>query len=144
MSTSNSPERAATPPAAVARGRTARALWMGLGMVLVGVGFVGLFVPLLPTTDFLVLALPCFARSSVTLERWLLDHPRVGAPLRAWREQRAVPRHAKLAACLGIAGGYGLFVIAVSPDGWLAMLVGMALLASAIWIVRRPRPTSER
>lgn len=124
----------------LARSRAARTLWMLLGIMLVGVGFVGLFVPLLPTTDFLILALPCFARSSQRLEAWLLYHPRFGPSLRAWRTERAVPRQAKIAAWVGIASGYALFYALVRP-GWLpALAVAAAMIASALWIVRRPSP----
>lgn len=140
MSTSGSADRPAPAPVLRARSRTTRTLWMALGLSLVGIGFVGLFVPLLPTTDFLLLALPCFARSSVRLEHWLLDHPRVGPPLRAWRAERAVPRHAKIAACVGMATGYAIFCLAARPGQLAAMLVGAAMIGSAVWIVTRPAP----
>lgn len=124
----------------LARSRMVRALWMTLGWALVAIGFVGLFVPLLPTTDFLILALPCFARSSTRLEGWLLDHPRVDPQLRAWRAERAIPRHAKIAACVGIAAGYGIFCLVAHPGRLVAILVAAAMIASAVWIVRRPLP----
>lgn len=77
------------------RGRAVRAAWLVLGLMLVAIGSIGIFVPLLPTTDFLLLALPCFARSSRRLENWLLNHPRFGPGLRARRKEKAVPRRAK-------------------------------------------------
>lgn len=126
--------------ALVARGRAARIGWLCAGLVLVGIGFVGIFVPLLPTTDFLLLALPCFARSSPRLESWLLNHPRFGPPLRAWRLHRAVPRHAKIAACGGMALGYGLFYWLAHPRLGVALAVAGAILSCAFWVVRRPSP----
>ncbi|MDE1918533.1 MAG: YbaN family protein [Sphingomonadales bacterium] len=139
------PEQAVEESAGVlvARGRAARIGWLCAGLVLVGIGFVGIFVPLLPTTDFLLLALPCFARSSPRLESWLLNHPRFGPPLRAWRTHRAVPGHAKLAACVGMALGYGLFYWLARPRLMVALAVGTAILSSAIWVVRRPSPPSS-
>ncbi len=122
------------------RGRVARAGWMVLGLLLVGIGFIGIFVPLLPTFDFMLLALPCFARSSPRLEAWLLNHPRFGPGLRAWRESRAVPRHAKLMACLGMSVGYGLFWLHVRPGWGLGLAVAAFMLFWAVWIVRRPEP----
>lgn len=122
------------------RGRAARAGWLMLGMILVAIGFVGIFVPLLPTTDFLLLALPCFARSSPRLEAWLLNHPRYGPSLRAWRTEGAVPRHAKIAACLGMTVGFGLFWLHVRPGPLLLSAVAAFILFWAIWIVRRPEP----
>lgn len=121
-------------------GRAGRAFWLALGVALVAVGFVGVFVPLLPTTDFLLLALPCFARSSPRLESWLLNHPRHGPALRAWRDERAVPRHAKIAACIGMTIGYGLFWIHVRPGLAVSCLVAAFMLFWAAWIVRRPEP----
>lgn len=112
--------------------------WLVLGCVLVGIGLVGIVVPLLPTVDFMILALPCFARSSPRLEAWLLNHPRWGAPLRAWRDHKAVSRHAKMAACGGMAVGYALFWLAVRPRPLVALAVAMALVSCALWIVRRP------
>lgn len=122
------------------RGRTARAGWLVLGLILVGIGFVGIFVPLLPTTSFMVLALPCFARSSPRLEAWLLGHPRFGPGVRAWRAEGAVPRHAKIAACVGMAVGLGLFWLHVRPGPLLTCGVAVFMLFGAIWIVRRPEP----
>ncbi|GAA0455847.1 MULTISPECIES: YbaN family protein [Sphingomonas] len=120
------------------RGRSARLAWLCLGLLLVAIGFVGMFVPLLPTTDFLILALPCFARSSPRLERWLLRHPRFGPALLAWRERGAIPRHAKLASCFGMAVGFGLFCWAVQPSWIVALIVAGALVACATWVLRRP------
>ncbi|MFK4872793.1 YbaN family protein [Novosphingobium sp. ZW T3_23] len=129
---------------ALRRGRVARAAWMTLGLVLVGIGIVGIVVPLLPTVDFMLLALPCFARSSPRLEAWLLGHPRFGPPLRAWRHERAVPRHVKFMAIGGMAFGYGLFVFHVQPGLPLALPVAAVLLFWAVWIARRPEPGMRR
>lgn len=122
------------------RRRMVRSAWLVLGLALVAVGFVGIFVPLLPTTDFMLLALPCFARSSPRLERWLLNHPRFGPSLRAWRRERAVPRHAKTAACIGMALSFALFWFHVHPRPLTAAAIGAFLLFWAFWIVRRPEP----
>lgn len=126
------------------RGRTTRAGWLVLGLALVAIGFIGIFVPLLPTTDFMLLALPCFARSSPRLEAWLLGHPRFGLGLRAWRAEGAVPRHAKIAACIGMAVGFGFFWLHVRPGPLLTCAVAAFMLFWAIWIVRRPEPEASR
>src|SRR5690606_20603249 len=115
------------------RGRLVRAGWLMLGILLVGVGLVGLFVPLLPTTDFMLLALPCFARSSPRLEAWLLNHPRFGPGLRAWRSQRAVPRAAKIMACIRMALGYWLFWLHVRPGWILSVATAAFMLFWAVW-----------
>ncbi len=102
---------------------------------------IGAVVPLMPTTIFLILASWFFARSSPRLEAWLLGHRVFGPTLRAWNESGAVPRHAKVMACVGMAIGFGLFWIGVHPRLWLAALVATALLASALYVVTRPSTT---
>ena len=110
------------------------------GVALVGLAVIGVFLPLMPTTIFLILAAACFARSSPRLETWLMTHPRFGPPLRAWREEGAVPRKAKVAACLGIAGGFAVFWFTAHPEPWLALLVAAVLALIAAYVVSRPAP----
>nr|WP_316626836.1 YbaN family protein [uncultured Brevundimonas sp.] len=120
--------------------RSLRAGWLVLGLILVGLGFVGVFVPLMPTTIFIILAAACFTRSSPRLEAWLLNHSRFGPTLRAWRAEGAAPRRAKIAACLGMALGYGLFWLAVRPGLWLGLAVAVVMAACAIFVASRPSP----
>ena len=70
-------------------------LWMLLGMLCLATGIVGVVVPLLPTTDFVLLAAYCFSRGSPRWEKWLLAHPHLGPMVRDWRATRAVPLRAK-------------------------------------------------
>jgi uncharacterized membrane protein YbaN (DUF454 family) len=109
-------------------------------MFCLGLGIVGAFLPLMPTTIFLILAVGCFARSSPRLEAWLLNHPRFGPSLRQWREQRAVPLIGKVGAVLGMTLGFVVFWVAVRPGLWLALGVGVVLLGCATYVVSRPRP----
>lgn len=132
-----------SPGEPLQRGRAVRTFWLLLGLVLVGIGIIGIVVPLLPTTDFMLLAVPCFARSSPRLEPWLLNHPRFGPALRAWRSERAVPRNAKTMACIGMIIGY--FVFLLHAQNWiLSAVIGLFMLLWAVWIVRRPEPGSRR
>jgi uncharacterized membrane protein YbaN (DUF454 family) len=117
-----------------------RAGWLLLGSVFVALGFVGALLPLMPTTIFLILAVGCFARSSPRLEAWLLDHPHFGPTLRAWRRDGAIPRRGKIAACIGIAFGFVLFLATAHPAAWLIAVVALALGGCAAWIVSRPPP----
>lgn len=115
-----------------------RAVFFVLGLVLVVLGIVGAFVPLMPTTIFLILAAGCFARSSPRMERWLMEHRRLGPPLRAWREHGAIPPQAKALALAGIVAGYALFWIGARPAWPLALGVATALAAIVIFILSRP------
>src|SRR3546814_3607808 len=71
---------------------------------------------------------------------WLLNHERFGPALRAWRDQRAISRSAKRAACIGMTVGYGLFCVSVRPSPLLALVVAAGLTACAAYVLSRPQP----
>ena len=72
-----------------------RWLWLLAGALSLLLGVIGIVVPLLPTTPFVLLAAACFSRGSARWERWLLAHRQFGPIVRDWREHRAVPLRAK-------------------------------------------------
>lgn len=117
-----------------ARGR--RVLWAVAGCLAVLAGIVGLFVPVLPTVPFLLLAATCFSRGCERCERWLLQHPRFGPPLRDWREHHAVALRVKQGATLTVAGGVVVaWWLLPSPVQWLP---AAACVAVAWWLWRLP------
>ena len=69
---------------------------LSIGWICVGLGFIGIFVPGLPTTIFLIVALWAFTKSSKKLRVWLLNHKKFGPFLRDWQEHRVVPLRAKI------------------------------------------------
>jgi uncharacterized membrane protein YbaN (DUF454 family) len=112
--------------------------WLLLGLLCVGLGLIGAVVPLMPTTIFMILAAGCFTRSSPRLEAWLLNHPRFGPVLRAWRLEKAIPRAAKIAACGGMALGFGLFLLCAHPSLTLMLIVALLLGGCVVYVVSRP------
>ena len=108
-----------------------------LGSAAVGLGFVGIFVPLLPTTPFLLVAAWAFARSSPRLDAWLHAHPRLGAPLTAWEERRAIPRKAKAFAGISLPAGWLLLWSGGALAG-IALAAGVVALTAGVWILSRP------
>ena len=115
-----------------------RPIFFAAGSLLVAVGFVGAFLPLLPTTPFLILAAACFARSSPRLENWLLNHRQFGPMLRAWREHGAIPAKAKAFACIGMSAGYAVFWWGHRPSLPLALAVAGVMIGAATYVLSRP------
>ncbi|WP_454856719.1 YbaN family protein [Rhizobium binxianense] len=111
-----------------------------LGWAMVGIGLVGIFLPLLPTTPFLLLAAWLFSRSSPRLERWLFDHPWFGQPLRDWRRDGAISRRAKI--CAISLMGLGLLVLwsRSATSLWVATAATAIILLCSLFIASRPEP----
>lgn len=115
-----------------------RILYFAAGLLFLAIGIVGAFLPLLPTTIFLILAAGSFAKSSPKLEAWLLDHPTFGPSIRRWRDTGAIAPKAKALATGGMAVGYALFLLSTRPGLPLASLVAAILLGCALFVVSRP------
>ncbi len=115
-----------------------RLVFAGLGCVFVALGVIGAFLPVMPTTPFLIVAAGCFARSSPRLEAWLLNHPRFGPTLLAWRERGAIPRRVKAFAALSMAGSYAVFYLTVNPSWMLAVIVAAVMIGAAAYVLTRP------
>jgi uncharacterized membrane protein YbaN (DUF454 family) len=115
-----------------------RSIFLSLGFFMVALGMIGVVVPLIPTTIFLIAAAACFARSSPRFEAWLLDHPRFGPIVQDWRAHGAISRPAKIMACAGMAAGFFVFWIGTHPSAILATVVAGLLLTSAAYVVSRP------
>lgn len=99
-------------------------------------GFIGMFLPLLPTVPFLVLAAFCFARSNPAFERRLLEHPTFGPHIRQWRERGAISRPGKYGATGAFAmSAIGGLIFFDWP--WWAIPLLVAAIGTG-WIWSRP------
>lgn len=112
--------------------------FLSLGYLMVALGFVGIFLPVLPTTPFLILAAACFTRSSPRLEAWLLGHPRFGSMLRDWRARGAIPRGTKMLSLGSMVAGYLLFWFGSRPGLPVSASVAVLMLAGALYVATRP------
>ncbi|WP_084619893.1 YbaN family protein [Devosia chinhatensis] len=121
-----------------------RPLYLIAGLVMLVLGIVGAFLPVMPTTIFLIVAAWFFARSSPRLEAWLLAHPRFGSTLRDWREHGAISRRAKVWAGAGMAAGFSIFWIGARPNIWLWLVVAVLMLACASYVLTRPLPPGDK
>lgn len=123
--------------------RLRRVVWFAGGVLALALGLVGIFLPLLPTTPFVILAAACFAQSSPRLHDWLLRHPLFGPAISDWRNHRAIPPRAKKAAVIAMAAAFGLSLWMRLPP-WALVAQGAVLLAAGGWIVTRPSVPSRR
>jgi uncharacterized membrane protein YbaN (DUF454 family) len=94
-------------------------------------GVVGVFVPMLPTTPFLLLSAACFLRSSPRMHARLMAHPRLGPFLEQWRRERSIPRAAKRRAYVLVCACFALS-IALAPG--LAPRLVLALLCLGLLV----------
>lgn len=124
------------------RGPLRRAAWRVLGVASLATGLVGIFVPLLPTTVFLLVSAFAFERGSERLHNWLVTHPRFGPPIETWRRHRAIARSAKRKALLALGLLFVLSVVLGAPIYALA-IQALILTAVAVFIATRPLPPDE-
>lgn len=117
-----------------------RFILMGLGWILVAIGIVGIFLPLLPTTPFMILAAALFARSSPRFERWLLEHPRFGKPLTDWRREGAISRRAKIASVSLMSLSYVIVWFTGSQSSAVRIGLALVLICCAAFVLTRPEP----
>lgn len=106
------------------------------GLLLTGLAAVGAFLPVLPTTPFLLLAAACFVRSSPRFHRRLLEGRIFGPYLRQWERDRTIPREAKRKAYGLIVVTFGVSIAVVDRLGLRIMLVviGVALCGFLAWL----------
>ena len=116
---------------------TLRLVLQVFGTLCVIAGIIGVFVPLWPTTIFMILALWAFARSSPRLHNWLLTHPRFGPTLQAWERHGAIPAWAKLLAVVSLS--VSLAILAFTVHSHLVVGIVAAFFAILIlYILTRP------
>ena len=113
-----------------------RILYLGAGFLALCLCVLGAFLPILPTTPFILLAAACFARGSEYFHRKLLAHPIAGPIIIEWRMYRSIPRSVKRWVYFLMALSFGSSILIV-PEVWqkiMLVIVG-ALLTFFIWRV---------
>ena len=119
-----------------------RQLYLAAGLVSLGLGSIGVILPLLPTVPFVILAAFCFANSSPRLESWLVEHPVFGVHIMNWRERRAITRRGKWAATVAFAVSCVLALLFVKLP-WNLIPIAAALISGS-WIWTRNEPVPEK
>lgn len=114
---------------------------MVCGFVSMATGIIGIVLPLLPTTPFVLLAAYCFSRGSARYEQWLLTHPRFGPLVRDWRANHAVPLRAKqLATGMMALSAIAAWWVLPSHVRWIP---GVCCAAVAVWLWRLPARSAQ-
>lgn len=120
--------------------RTARGMLVAAGVVCVVLGAIGIVLPGLPTTPFLLLAAFCFSRSSERFHRWLLSHRWLGAYIRNFEEGRGMTRRDKVITIGSIWLTIGITVVFFVPLAWARATLVLIALGVSFYLARLPEP----
>lgn len=107
------------------RNSLGRVLWISSGLVLVTLGTIGIFVPLLPTTILYILAAGAFAKSSDRLYNWIMNHPVIGRLIRNYRLYRAIDLRTKLISIGTLWLTIGSSAVFAVQTWWVRSLLGV-------------------
>ena len=118
-------------------GRMVRGLYFVGGMLALGLGAIGVVVPLLPTTPFVILAAALFARSSPKMHQKLVSSRVFGPLIIAWNEERRIPRRAKVLATTMIVAFGGFAIIFVASQWWLRVGLIVVFVSVLTWLWTR-------
>lgn len=112
---------------ASAKGRLGRLLWTALGTLFLGIGIIGIPLPILPTTPFLLLAAACYIRGSPRMYRWMMTNRYFGRYLKDYSEGSGISRRAKAVALAVLWGLIGLSALLATEN----LIIRLVLLAVA-------------
>lgn len=108
-----------------------------LGIIFVAIAFIGVFLPLLPTTPFLLVATACFAKSSPRLHSMLLNNKTFGPLIYHWQQSRSIPKRGKvIALCAMVATAF--WSCYILPVLWLKVFVVILLICPFVFLLRLP------
>lgn len=133
----------AKPTISIVRSRLLRLFLLGSGLLAVGLGSVGIFVPLLPTVPFLLLAAACFARSSERFHSWLLEHPHLGPVLHGYLDGQGISLRAKVSALMLLWVSIPVSVFFFIDPRWVQILVIGIGLGVTMHLVRLPQTPND-
>jgi len=119
-----------------------RWVYLALALLFLLLGIIGAFVPVLPTTPFILLAAWAAARSSPRLLNWLENHTAFGPMIRDWRRGGVVRRRAKWLATV-VMGASALYLLYGMRPLWVPLLAITCMACVLIWLWRRPEQSTQ-
>lgn len=108
------------------------------GWLCVGLGAIGVVLPILPTTPFLLLALWAFTRSSPKFQTWLWSHSLLGPYVRDWLTYHVIPLKAKIMAVTMMSLSFSWLVFYSNFPGYVMVIIGVCLGGAATYVLSRP------
>ena len=118
-------------------------MFIGLGSLFVCLGFIGIIIPGIPTTPFLLLSTWFFSKSSSFLENWLINHKLFGPLIRDWNEHKSISRKSKIVAVIIIIPTFA-FSIYSSLNMIIDILLGITCISLCAFLISRPEPPLEQ
>jgi len=123
------------PPSVNGPGRW---VYLAIGWGSFGVGVIGAFLPVLPTTPFMIIALWAFSNSSPKLRNWLYTHRIFGKPLQRWNEHRVIPPSAKIASIGAMSVSLTTMVFFTETPWTVLLATGLIMIIGAWYILTKP------
>ena len=115
-----------------------------MGWLFFGLGAIGVVVPGLPTTPFMLLALWAFSKSSKRFHDWLYSHPLFGPPLQNWERHGVISLRTKVFALLAMVAALVYMIVWAGVSTWLLLLIAAIMVYGAWFILDKPsRPPPE-
>lgn len=115
-----------------------RALFFVAGILALGLGIAGIFLPVLPTTPLVLLAAACFARSYRPFHEWLLAHRQFGPMIHEWQAHGSIPYRAKISAIVMMSVTLGASIVFFVRPLWLQAALATFGVGLATWMYRLP------
>jgi uncharacterized membrane protein YbaN (DUF454 family) len=115
-----------------------KAIFFLLGWLFFSLGLIGAFLPVLPTTPFMILALCMFAKSSDRFHHWLYHHRIFGPPLQKWHEHRVIPLKAKIFSVSMMSMSLAYVSIFSPIPVWMILVTATLMVYGAWFILTKP------
>jgi uncharacterized membrane protein YbaN (DUF454 family) len=126
------------------RSRLAKALYGLVGGIALALGIIGIFLPGLPTTPFVLLAAACFAKASPRVHQWMLQHQLIGPMLRNWEEHRSLTLRTKCVAIGSMSIMIAVSIWSFPGRPWIQLSLLVLAVIGAATVLRIPtRPQAN-